>query len=383
LVTLAKVRNEAARSLGFADYWDMSIRLQEHDPKQLLSIFEELEQLTREPFVAMKAEMDAEVGERLGVEPAQLMPWHYDNPFFQAAPPSAAVDLDEFYEQKAKEDVVEIARAFFADIGLPIDEVIERSDLYEREGKDQHAFCISIDRAGDVRTLCNIKPTAEWMDTMLHEQGHAVYDLYVERGLPFNVREPTHAFTTEGVAMLFGALAKTPSWMVQYAGADEARLQQVGRSVLEQRRREQLIFARWTMVMLHFEKALYEDPERNLNTLWWDYVERFQHLRRPADRDQPDWAAKPHFTIAPVYYHNYMLGELFAAQLRNALAELAEHEGPTYELSFNGRKDFGEYLRQRVFAPGSSSAWPRFVRKATGTRLTARFFASEVAEKRD
>ena len=45
-------------------------------------------------------------------------------------------------------------------------------------------------------------------------------------------------------------------------------------AILEQRRREQLIFARWTMVMLHFEKALYEDPDQDLNRLWWDDVAR-------------------------------------------------------------------------------------------------------------
>ena len=70
---------------------------------------------------------------------------------------------------------LEMTRVRFLDaVGLPIDDIIARSDLYEREGKDQHAFCISIDRASDVRTLCNIKPTAEWMDTMLHEQGHGI-----------------------------------------------------------------------------------------------------------------------------------------------------------------------------------------------------------------
>jgi len=292
LIELAKIRNEAATQLGFDNYWDMAIRLQEHDPKQLLDIFDELEEQTRQPFRRMKAGMDRELAKRFGVKPKQMRPWHYDNPFFQAAPPSAAVDLDEFYDKKAKEGIVEISRVFYNDIGLPIDEVLKRSDLYEREGKDQHAFCISIDRAGDVRTLCNIKPTAEWMDTQMHEQGHAVYDLYVDRKLPYNLREPSHAFTTEGVAMLFGALAKNPTWMMAYADAAPDRAKKLGDAILEQRRREQLIFARWTMVMLHFEKSLYENPEQDLNTLWWDYKERFQLLTRPADRDEPDWAAK-------------------------------------------------------------------------------------------
>jgi peptidyl-dipeptidase A len=273
---------------------------------------------------------------------------------------------------------VTIATKFYADIGLPIEEILKRSDLYEREGKDQHAFCTSIDRSGDVRTLCNIKPTAEWMDTMLHEQGHAVYDLHVDRSLPFNLREPSHAFTTEGIAMFFGALAKTPPWMVTYAGVKPQRAAEVAEAIRDQRRREQLIFARWTMVMLHFEKALYEDPERDLNTLWWDDVVQYQQLHRPPARHAPDWASKPHFTIAPVYYHNYMLGELFAAQLRRVLAKQLKADAKADSNTF-ARKDVGDYLKARVFAPGSTDAWPEFVPKASGEPLTAKYFAEEVS----
>ena len=123
---------------------------------------------------------------------------------------------------------------------------------------------------------------------------------------------------------------------------------------------------------------MYENPDQDLNTLWWDLVERFQHVRRPRDRDQPDWAAKPHFTIAPVYYHNYMLGELFAAQLRHVLADMVDHDGPATTLSFNGRKEFGTFLSERVFTPGSSVPWPQFVQTVTGESLTARHFAQEV-----
>jgi peptidyl-dipeptidase A len=378
LIKLAKLRNQAAEKLGFDNYWDMSIRLQEHDPRQLLAIFDELEELTNKPFSEMKAQMDGELAERFNIESDAMMPWHYDNPFFQAAPPSDKVDLDEFYEQKTKEDIVEIARVFFEDVGLPIESVVARSDLYEREGKDQHAFCISVDRGGDVRTLCNIKPTAEWMDTMLHEQGHAVYDIGVDRDLPFNLREPSHAFTTEAIAMLFGALGKNPTWMIAYAGADPKRVKELEAAIFEQRRREQLIFARWTLVMVNFEKALYENPDGDLNALWWDYKQRFQMLTRPENRTTPDWAAKPHFTIAPVYYHNYMLGELLAGQLRNTLAKLAKHDGPISDLSFNGRKDFGEFLTKKVFQPGNAMPWPQFVEQATGEPLTARYYASEV-----
>ena len=56
---MAQVRNEAARRLGFANFWDMKVRLQEHDPQQLLAIFDELDRLTASRFAQMKAKMDA------------------------------------------------------------------------------------------------------------------------------------------------------------------------------------------------------------------------------------------------------------------------------------------------------------------------------------
>ncbi len=306
------------------------------------------------------------------------MPWHYDNPFFQQAPPSEKVNLDIFYKDKTKEAIVALGGHFFKDIGIDADDLIAASDFYEREGKDQHAFCISIDRAGDVRMLLNVKPTAEWMDTMLHETGHAVYDKYIARDLPFNLRDAAHILTTEGIAMLSGALAKNPTWLVSYAGADAKQVAELTPALLEQRQREQLIFARWTMVMFNFEKALYEDPDQDLNTLWYDLVERFQLLQRPEGRNASDWAAKPHFTIAPVYYHNYLLGELFAAQLRNALARELGHDGPASTIDFSARKEIGAFLIAKVFKPGRAMPWRDFVKAATGAELSIDAYIAEV-----
>jgi peptidyl-dipeptidase A len=378
LVELARKRNEAAVILGFKNFWDMQIRLQEHDPETLATLLDELAKATDEPFRKMKAELDAELARRFGVAPEDMRPWHYDNPFFQQAPPSEVVKLDTFYNHMKKEDIVALGAKFFKSIGLEGDDLIAASDFYEREGKDQHAFCISIDREGDVRMLLNVKPTAEWMDTMNHETGHAVYDKYIDRELPFNLRDAAHILTTEGIAMLLGALAKNPTWLVGYVGADSEEVSVLTPALLKQRQREQLIFARWTMVMFNFEKALYEDPDQDLNTLWYDLVERFQLLKRPAGRNASDWAAKPHFTIAPVYYHNYVLGELFAAQLRDALAKHLGHKGPTSTIDFVDRKEIGAFLIEKVFKPGRSIPWPKFVEDATGKELGIDAYIAEV-----
>ena len=381
LIALANVRNEAAEKLGFENFRDMRIRLQEHNPDDLTAIFSQLETSTNQPFKQMKAKMDAELAQRFNIDTGEIKPWHYDNPFFQAAPPSDKIDLDEFYKDKKKEDIIRIAQTFYTDIGLPTDAIVARSDIYDREGKNQHAFCTDIDRNGDTRVLLNLKPTAEWMDTTLHELGHGVYCVGYDFNLPFNLRDAAHTFTTEAIAMLFGALAKTPAWMVTYAGADPGRAAEAESAILEQRRREQLIFARWTAVMFHFENAFYENPGQDLNALWWDMVERLQLLERPEGRDsqsRADWAAKPHFTIAPVYYHNYMLGELLAAQLRASLVKLAGHHGPAHTLNYRDHPEFGKFLKEKIFKPGMTYPWPGFVEHATGKPLTADYFAEEL-----
>ncbi len=367
LIKLAKLRNEAAKHLGYNNYWEMTVSFQDYDPRELTTIFDELVTLTTPLFKEMKEELDGELKEKFNV--AKIMPWHYDNPFFQQAPPSKKVDVNEFYEKFKKEDIVDISIKYYDSIGLDVRPIIKNSDLFEKEGKSQHGFCNNMNGEGDIRILCNIKPTAEWMDTQLHELGHSVYDYMVDRSLPYNLREAAHIFTTEGIAMMFGALARDPDWLVQNAGVKPERAKEVSAALAQQRLREQLIFCRWTLVMFYFEKALYENPDQNLNDLWWDIVEKYQMMPRPENRHVADWASKPHFVIAPVYYHNYMLGELFGAQVRKACQKNVPKNDP---------KALGSFLVEKVFKPGNSYPWEEFVIKATGEPFSARAYADEL-----
>ena len=65
--------------------------------------------------------------------------------------------------------------------GVDTGPILDRSDLFPREGKCQHAFCIDVDREGDVRVLANVVADRYWADTMLHELGHGAYDIGFDR----------------------------------------------------------------------------------------------------------------------------------------------------------------------------------------------------------
>lgn len=367
---LVRRRNDAARSLGFDNYYVMELELQELDEERLFRILEGLREESDPAFRRLRDEMDASLAERYGVAPEELRPWHWGDFFGQEVPSVSTVDLDDMF---GGADLEKTAAEFFRGIGLPVEDVLQRSDLYEREGKDQHAFCIDVDREGDVRTLCNLRPNEKWASTLLHELGHAAYDKFIPRTLPFLLRTPAHTLSTESIAMYMGRLTRKPEWLREVVGAElgEGDAAEIRRQL----RAAMLVSARWILVMVHFERELYRDPDRaDLNTLWWDLVERIQFIRRPEGRDEPDWAAKIHFSTAPVYYHNYLLGELMASQLTAFLARevLRGRRG-----SIRGVEAVGRFLRERIFAPGASLDWNELLVQATGEGLNPHYFVEE------
>jgi peptidyl-dipeptidase A len=373
LLELVRLRNDSARALGFSDFYSMSLELAEQDPGELGALFDRLDDLTRDPFLRVKEEIDAALASRYRIAPSALRPWHYDDPFFQEAPRVFPVDFDRFYRDS---DVVSLTSRFFSGIGLDVRNILSRSDLHEKPGKEQHAYCLDIDRLGDIRVLANVQNDENWAGTMLHELGHAVYDRYIDPRLPFLLREHAHVFVTEAVAMLFGRLSKDADWIARMVGIPAPDREAIAQESERTSRLSQIIFARWCQVMTRFERALYADPAQDLNRLWWDLVERYQCVPRPDGRDEPDWAAKIHIVSSPVYYHNYMLGELFASQLDHAVQRaVPATAGGTF--SMVGEPAVGEFMRERVFKSGKKYRWDELVRRATGESLGPEHFAAQ------
>ena len=370
---LARLRNRLAREAGYPDHYHRSLDLQETPAAELEALMSDLEAETEGPFREVKARLDARLREKFGVE--AVWPWLMSDPFFQEPPEDGTLNADRFFEGR---DLEALTRETYDALGLDVRAVVARSDLYAREGKNQHAFCISIGRdfPYDVRVLANLrpaKPDAYWMNAMLHEFGHAVYDRHINPKLPYLLRSYAHLATTEAIALMMGALAEEPGWLGAVAGVPEEELQAEREKLATRRREDLLVFTRWALVVFRFEKELYEDPGRDdLNSIWWDLVEELQGVPRPEGRDEPDWAAKIHIATAPVYYHNYVLGNLIAAQLRRYLEENITR-GPFYENEVAGR-----YLLESFFGPGARENWRDTVQRATGEPLDPRHFVSSL-----
>lgn len=375
VIKLVKMRNELAKKLGYNNYHEMSLKLSEQEPADISKLFDELDAQVKDGFLKEKNEVvDEFLAKRYNIKKEELMPWHYQNRFFQEAPKVYKVDLDVYYKNQ---DLEKLTADFYKGIGIPVDEMIKNSDLKEKPGKNQHAFCTDIDNEGDVRVLCNIKPNEKWMNTMLHEYGHAVYDKYMDLKMPFVLRNPAHTFTTEAIAMIFGRLSSNANWMKDMKIVNEEDAKKVLEPAFKSLRLQQLVFSRWSQVMYRFEKAMYENPDQDLNKVWWDLVEKYQNIKKPEGRNEPDWASKIHIALYPCYYHNYHLGELFASQLYYYIVKNILKSEDFDSQSFVNKPEVGKYLTEKVFGPGAKFYWNDMIEKATGEKLTAKYYGMQ------
>ena len=213
------------------------------------------------------------------------------------------------------------------------------------------------------------------MNTILHELGHGVYSYYNDRSLPFILRDAAHTFTTEAIANFFGRLATDPLWMHDMGLIDENESIKIGENSRKSLRLQMIVFSRWAQVMYRFEKSMYENPDQDLNKLWWDMVEKYQMLNRPEGRDMPDWASKIHIALYPCYYHNYLLGELLASQIESYVTR-----NVSGGKSFTGKKELGAWMKEKIFMPGARYYWNEMIEKATGEKLTAKYYAEQFVD---
>lgn len=364
---LARLRNEAARTRGFRDWFALSVATSEMDEERLFATLDEADRATAEPFARWKETLDERLAARFGCDVADLRPWHYADPFFQDVPAEGGVDLEPHF---AGRDLVELTSRTFDGLALETRPILARSDLFPRDGKSQHAFCIDIDRAGDTRVLANVVSDPYWMDTMLHELGHGVFNTGLDSRLPWLLRD-CHLVVTEGIAILMGRLASDREWLERVAGVDAMEAAALDQALRAARAAELLVFTRWVLVMTNFERSLYDDPEMDLDARWWELVLRYQLVTPPDGRRAPDWAAKIHVAVAPVYYHTYLYGQMVASQLA---ATLKRECGGIVD-----REAAGRLLADRVFAPGLSVRWDRLLEQATGKPLSAAHFGRDIA----
>jgi len=384
---LVGLRNETARQLGFDDYIALALHVQGFDPEWLAGFFEEVEKATDEPFRQLKTEELAPMlATRFELETGQLMPWHYGNPYFQDVPPGLyELDLDALYARRDHEQIVADAADFYRGIGLPADGILERSDLYPREGKNPHAMAHKMDlETPDTAVLLMNLPLPPGVQnrmgtaTLLHELGHTVHYENVDHGLPYLFLD-VDSQPTEAFAMLMERQVLTEGWLASYLGVPPEQARTTVEQGFRALRAQEIIFVRWCLVIYHWEKDIYADPDQDWGDAWWRHKTRFQGLQRPQGWANPDPLAKYHLATAmTTYYNNYAVGGFIAAQVAVAVAD--EIEQDVRWADYRGLAEVGAWFQARYLRAGSRLGWLELVDHATGRPLTTEAWRRQFVE---
>lgn len=219
----------------------------------------------------------------------------------------------------------------------------------------------------EARLLSNPFSGVRFYSTLFHEYGHTLHATQIRPDLPPGLLGMDERPGNEGYAETLGHFAYDRRFLARVGGVNPeqaAALERLGKL-------QQLLWLRRTIAAnAYAEVQAYLDLEADLDSIYRASYRRFVGVDLPAG----DYAtARDFYGTAPLYFPTYLYANMIAAQLREAMRK----EFGVEDLSAEPR--VAGWMRDKLFAPGRSIAWPAKIRRATGRTLDARALAEYLA----
>lgn len=374
LLLLVRMRNALARKVGFDNYFDMKVFLDDLDVAYVDSVMKVLDEHTRLPYQLIVKDVQKTLEERYHPREPRIMPWHMRGNFLQYGWRANSAERDAYYSYVS---MVDVATRFYGGIGLDIKDVLLRSDLNGRK-KYPVFTCFNIDRAGDVRLLCDIMGTENDLRSLMSQAGTAVYVKNIPNSLPYILKVPSSELLRYGVAAFFSRMTGYSNWVLSMGILSVSQAGDLRGTYQRRLNDEQIFWLRWGIMVYEFEKLMYQDPDQDLNSLWVDLVNRYLKVDfEGVGKEKAYWAAENYFVMAPCSFHNHILGEIWASQLIHYFCSSDARNGLENNPNFVGNERIGEHLKKYVFAPGASKTWEQVTIDATGSELSLDAFLKQ------
>lgn len=358
LIQLVKQRNEEAKAYGYDNYYSMMLEQYGTSEEELFGLLDDLDKKTSKIYEKEIEQINKNVCDNFGITPEEIRPWHYrfrkEDSIFREA--------DKYF---TKENLVPIATEMYTKMGWPIDKMPITMDLFPRDNKNGHGFCFQVEAGKDARILANLDGDKYSMETLLHESGHAVYDIGLSTELPYLDRNPASSVMTEAVAMLMQSLPEREGIY-----AKQLDMPKELNDKLENERLTGLAsFVKTYIFYSNFEKQLYENPDQDIKKLWFDLKQKYEG-DNPPDELNNEWATVPHFLTHPGYLQNYLRAEVMAAQIYDAAHEQIGDLSETTQTA--------KFFQENIFKYGSSKTEDEIMKIATGKSLSAEAFCKQL-----
>ncbi len=367
IINLVKERNKIAATFGFPDYYHLVLEEKDQSPEKIKSLIAEIEPKTSPRFFKVKEGVDKKLAKQFGISVQKLQSWHYNNVRNSYLPQSFILTLDSVLSQN---DPIKRASGFFEGIGLPIQNEIDKSELQ----KGNMNATIVIDFNTDIRMVGRIPKSYDGLFKIMHEAGHVVHYKNISEDVPYLLKGPS-LFIAEGIACYFGNMTFDPFWLNNEVSLDEKTKRRVEMICRQFRQIDQLYNIRKRMVLAEFEREIYADPDQDLDLLWHDLNWKYLGINYPKDKGTCFWATTKYFSNLSCNIQNYIVADVFAAQLKHAVNKKVLNERA---FPIQNNKTVGKYLVDNLFKYGDLLPWEMLVVRATGESLNSSYFIKEL-----
>jgi hypothetical protein len=219
-----------------------------------------------------------------------------------------------------------------------------------------HDYCQSytVKAPQDTRVLTNLNDGFASVRSLLYHIGVSLYSTNIaqERQL-YNFAGDT----TWQMAMgeIIAAMANDSVWLAEIVHMPAGFIPQFRQSQFEQ----QILELRILLADITFIREAHIDPDRDLNTLYWDIYQRFTGL--PRHEDIIIWPFSSEIISDPMLSVRKLIAKAIAAQ---SVKYMTSYFGP-----FVNNHNTSSFLIQNYFRFGSRYAWSELVQRGTGERL--------------
>ena len=370
-IEIVNLRNRLARKLGFSDYYDWKVSINEGFGKdRLFEILDDLEARTREASRSSVSTLAETEGEEA------LKPWNFS--YYTSGDLTA--EIDPYFPFGAS---FERWGRSFAALGIDYNGATLQLDLVDRPGKYSNGFMHGtapawIEAGEQQRARINFTANAvpgqvgsgqRATQTFFHEGGHAAHFSNIRMPAPCFAQEfaPTSVAFAETQSMFLDSLLNDADWLVRYATNKTGETMPV--DLIRRNGKKEQTWRAWRLrsmlAVCYAEKAIYEMDPKNLTP---EYI--LETLRSVEEKMLSMEGPRPLLSVphllsgeASAYYHGYILAEMAVYQTR-------EYFLRKYGYLTDNPK-IGPELQEMYWEEGNARTFLEFVERLTGEPFSA------------
>lgn len=212
-------------------------------------------------------------------------------------------------------------------IGIKLNEFPINFHIEQNEKKVCAGAVVPINIPDDIHVINKpVSGLGAFASVFMHEVGHALYFSNIDKTLPYAIRNTYNSIMDEGIALFFENLVFSHEWFNEFLSMEYPK-----------NNIKECFSIPQQICCMCFERDIYNNPELSFDEVWQYNSKKYLY------HSDYSWI-QPHFFVsAPGYFSAYLLGELFARDLRDFLIES------------NGRvltDNTGKFFLEKVFKSG-------------------------------